>query len=86
MFTYNFLPVQIQFWEQGQREATLREWEVSAKDASEGRLGETYTARVDHLLPLTNLYVTVAIMNNFYVSRPSDRIAITTEPGCEFVG
>ena len=58
---------------------------MSAEDASDARLGKTYTARVDRLLPLTNLYVTVAIMNNFYVSRPSDRISITTEAGCQSV-
>ena len=79
------LLVQIQFWEQGNREATLRDWDMSAEVASASRVGVTYTARAEHLLPNTHMYFTVAIRNNFYVSRPSDRIAIKTDVGCEFV-
>ena len=77
-------PFQIQFWQQGYREDTLREWDVSPEDALASRVGVTFKATVEDLLPFTTMEVTIAIMNNYYVSQPSDVFRFVTQAGCEF--
>ena len=47
------------------------------------RIGNRFNATIVDLLPLTEVDVTVAVMNNFYVSQPSDIQNFKTEAGCK---
>ena len=62
---------------------TLREWDVSPEEALASRVGVTFKAKVEDLLPFTRMESTVAIMNNYYVSQPSDVFRFETAQGCE---
>lgn len=73
----------MQFWQQGYRNDTLREWDISPEEAMGSRVGNRFNATVKDLLPFTTVEVTVAVMNNYYVSPPSDVYRFQTDPGCE---
>ena len=72
-------------WQSTNKQGTLRDWNVGPEDAMESLVGQTFAARVEDLLPNTLMTATVAVMNNYYVSRPSDPYEFTTMDGCEWV-
>ncbi|KAK7102380.1 neuroglian-like isoform X2 [Littorina saxatilis] len=76
-----FRGFKMQFWQQGDRTDTLREWDISPEEAMESRVGNRFNATVEDLLPYTTVEVTVAVMNNYYVSPPSDVYRFQTDPG-----
>ncbi|KAK7102376.1 neuroglian-like isoform X2 [Littorina saxatilis] len=76
-----FRGFKVQFWQNGNRPDTLREWDVTREEALASRVGTTFRARVEHLLPFTNMRATVAVKNNFFVSQPSDSVEFKTLPG-----
>jgi hypothetical protein len=77
------LCVQVQFWQQGNKPGTLREADISPEYALANRVGDTWKATIEDLLPNTNMEGTVAVMNNYYVAQPSAPFKFLTLPGCE---
>lgn len=63
---------------------TFCEKDVSLEDALKSRVGDTFSAIVENLLPFTNMEIQVAVMNNFFVSRPTDAIHFKTTIGCKY--
>ncbi|KAK7486747.1 hypothetical protein BaRGS_00022031, partial [Batillaria attramentaria] len=76
-----FRGFKIQFWQDNNKANTLREWNVSPEEALATRVGNTFKVRVEDLLPLTDMQINVAIMNNYYVSQPTDAINLKTTAG-----
>ncbi|CAL1532139.1 unnamed protein product [Lymnaea stagnalis] len=74
-----FMGFKIQFWEQGLRGETIRDVDVRPGDLSPQ--GDTYNVTFRHLIPNTRLEARVALLNNFYVSAPSESVTFTTPPG-----
>nr|KAG5695721.1 hypothetical protein BaRGS_004466 [Batillaria attramentaria] len=80
-WTWCFHLFQIQVWQYNNKASTVREWNISAEEALETRVGNTFTGRVEGLLPVTDMQASVAIMNNFYISQPTDAVNFTTTAG-----
>ncbi|KAK7481944.1 hypothetical protein BaRGS_00026852, partial [Batillaria attramentaria] len=76
-----FRGFQIQVWQYNNKASTVREWNISAEEALETRVGNTFTGRVEGLLPVTDMQASVAVMNNFYISQPTDAVNFTTTAG-----
>ena len=81
-FSYS---IQIQFWEEQDKQGTLREWDVNPQDALAKRIGNTWRATIENLLPNTHIEGTVAVMNNYYVAAPSSPFKFKTKEGCELI-
>ncbi|PVD25037.1 hypothetical protein C0Q70_15534 [Pomacea canaliculata] len=76
-----FRGFKIHFWQRGYKENTLREWNVSPQDALASRVGRQFRATIHQLLPQTTVEAHIAVMNNYYVSRPTDVLTFQTKPG-----
>lgn len=76
-----FRGFKIQFWQEGDRVGTLREWDVTREEALANRRGNEWNATVEDLLPNTRIEGTVAVMNNYYVAKPSAPFKFATQSG-----
>ncbi|XP_059166690.1 neuroglian-like isoform X2 [Physella acuta] len=74
-----FRGFKIQFWEQGQRVLTVREQNIGPESAL--NTGNTFTARVDHLQPNTNMEARISVMNNYFIGPPTESLKFRTESG-----
>lgn len=59
----------------------MREWDITREEVEANRIGNQIFATVDYLLPYTYLEARVAVMNNYYVGRPSDIVQFRTDEG-----
>ncbi|PVD25027.1 hypothetical protein C0Q70_15524 [Pomacea canaliculata] len=71
----------IQIWQRGYKNDTMREWNISPQDALASRNGIQFRTTVHDLLPMTTVEAQVSVMNNYYVSRPTDVVTFQTKAG-----
>ncbi|XP_046562209.1 neuroglian-like isoform X1 [Haliotis rubra] len=76
-----FKGFKVQVWRRNLRETTMREWDIGPEEVEANRVGNQIFATVDNLLPYTYLEARVAVMNNYYVGRPTDIIQFRTDEG-----
>ncbi|CAG5124473.1 unnamed protein product [Candidula unifasciata] len=76
-----FRGFKIQFWEQNRKADTIREYNVPPEVVLGNSTSNIFKARVPNLMPNTHLQARVAVLNNFFVSRPSETISFVTPPG-----
>ncbi|XP_046363410.2 neuroglian-like isoform X3 [Haliotis rufescens] len=76
-----FRGFKVQMWRRNLRETTMREWDITREEVEANRIGNQIFATVDYLLPYTYLEARVAVMNNYYVGRPSDIVQFRTDEG-----
>ncbi|BFZ08082.1 hypothetical protein BsWGS_11121 [Bradybaena similaris] len=75
-----FRGFKIQFWEQGRRPQTVREFDIGP-DSQDNTTGNTFRARVDDMLPFTSMEAQIHVKNNFYISAPSELVKFRTKAG-----
>ncbi|BFZ07496.1 hypothetical protein BsWGS_10534 [Bradybaena similaris] len=76
-----FRGFKVQFWEQNRQSETIREYNVPPEDVLGNDTSNTFRARVPNLTPNTHLQARVTLLNNFFVSKPSETISFVTPPG-----
>ena len=91
-----FRGFKIQFWEENNKQYTLREEDIDAdsllgddeeeEDVGGGsrkkrQTGNTFSARIDNMLPNTRMEAHISVRNNFYIGPPSDVAKFRTEAG-----
>ncbi|XP_050412731.2 neuroglian [Patella vulgata] len=76
-----FKGFKIQYWKENYKNDTYKEWDISADDALNNTVENKVTALVEGLPPFSNLEARVSVMNNFFVSPPSDIVRFQTKPG-----
>ncbi|XP_055958104.1 neuroglian isoform X1 [Patella vulgata] len=76
-----FKGFKIQYWEQQNKAYTVREYDISAAEAKKYAQGNKVIAVIKNLLPYIYIEARVSVMNNFFVSRPTDVIRFQTLPG-----
>ncbi|KAI8742897.1 neuroglian [Biomphalaria glabrata] len=68
------------FWEENNKELTVREHDVSS-DVLKYASMNTFTARVDGMVPNRKMEAQIAVMNNYYLGIPTESISFNTTPG-----
>uniref|UniRef100_A0A2C9KWE9 Neuroglian n=1 Tax=Biomphalaria glabrata TaxID=6526 RepID=A0A2C9KWE9_BIOGL len=75
-----FKGFKIIFWEQNQKALTVREQDVGP-DVVKNATGNTFTARVENMVPNTKMEAQIAVLNNYFIGVPTETVRFTTQPG-----
>ncbi|KAI8742890.1 neuroglian, partial [Biomphalaria glabrata] len=68
------------FWEQTQKALTVREQDIGP-DVVKNATGNTFTARVENMVPNTKMEAQIAVLNNYFIGVPTETVRFTTQPG-----
>ncbi|XP_055880517.1 neuroglian-like isoform X3 [Biomphalaria glabrata] len=74
-----FRGFKIQFWLQGYKQETIRDVDLRPDDLE--NQFNIYNASIKHLMPNARLEARVALLNNYFVSAPSETIQFSTPSG-----
>ncbi|GFO17116.1 neural cell adhesion molecule l1 [Plakobranchus ocellatus] len=76
-----FKGFKVQVWEQNRRSDSIINIDLLPEVLDMSSTQNIFSARVHHQKPNMALQARVAVMNNFYVSRPSDVVNFGSDPG-----
>ncbi|XP_059160211.1 neuroglian-like isoform X2 [Physella acuta] len=76
-----FMGFKVQFWAEGLRGETIREVDVRPKDLDLDGPADVFKASVTHMMPNTPVEARISVLNNYFVSAPSDTLKFRTPPG-----
>ncbi|GFR81010.1 neural cell adhesion molecule L1-like protein [Elysia marginata] len=76
-----FRGFKVQIWEKGKKHETIINIDLPPKEFDLNSTMDTFSARVHHMKANTALEARVAVLNNFYVSQPSEVIGFDSLPG-----
>lgn len=76
-----FKGFKVQIWQKNRRAETIINIDLPPAEFDMTTTVDTFSARVHHMKPNTALEARVAVLNNFYVSQPSEVIGFDSLPG-----